>query len=325
MDSIVLLAKQPGLTSFSSLHNVKKALNTTKVGHTGTLDSFAQGLLVVCTGRFTRLAGHITEFDKSYKAVITFGSETDTLEYTGQVLYTADLPDENTVRKVVASFIGEQLQAPPAFSAIHIDGKRASDLARKGKEVEIPSRKIVVFDAHIEEIKLNENNLVEACLVNFKVSKGTYIRSLARDIGLKCNSRAHLTGLLRTQVGNFSLSDASGFSLLEDFTISNVYKQKDNKSADHFDDDQIKKEIIEKKQTVTKSVAKDCGFEIIDLVDESALLEFQNGKPLKNRLFVQDLYKLPVSSENAVFYNDVFYGLINKDDSGKIRYSFVIN
>ena len=87
MDKIVLLAKMPGITSFTSLYNVKRAFNTTKVGHTGTLDNFAQGLLVVCTGRLTKLAGNITEFDKSYKAVLHFGIETDTLDYEGSIVY----------------------------------------------------------------------------------------------------------------------------------------------------------------------------------------------------------------------------------------------
>ena len=112
MDKIVLLSKQPGVTSFTSLYNVKRAFNTTKVGHTGTLDNFAQGLLVVCTGRLTRLAGNITEFDKSYKAVIKFGSETDTLDYEGNIIRNAELPDEKTVREVINSFIGEQKQTP---------------------------------------------------------------------------------------------------------------------------------------------------------------------------------------------------------------------
>ena len=144
MDKIVLLAKQPGITSFNSLYNVKRAFNTTKVGHTGTLDNFAQGLLVVCTGRLTKLAGNIIEFDKSYKAVLRFGTETDTLDYEGQIIKEAALPDEQTVRKIVASFVGEQEQKPPVYSAIHVDGNRASELVRKGLDVELPSRKICV-------------------------------------------------------------------------------------------------------------------------------------------------------------------------------------
>lgn len=325
MDGIVLLAKQPGLTSFSSLHNVKKALNTTKVGHTGTLDSFAQGLLVVCCGRFTRLAGKITEFDKTYKAVIKFGQETDTLEYTGQVIKTADLPSKEKLLEAVNAFTGNLQQKPPAFSAIHVDGKRASDLARKGKGVEIPARPITVYKAEVQEIKENSAGQVEACLIEFKVSKGTYIRSLARDIGEACGSAAHLIGLYRTQVGSFNIEDSAAYSLLEEFNIENVYKQINAEQKDFFDDDFIKKEIVEKIKTVTKETAIDCGFYNIDLVDENALYEFQNGKPIKNRLYVQNLYDIPNSMECAVFYNERFTGLLNKNEEGKLSYSFVIN
>jgi len=325
MDGIVLLAKQPGLTSFSSLHNVKKALNTTKVGHTGTLDSFAQGLLVVCTGRFTRLAGKITEFDKTYKAVIKFGEETDTLEYTGNVIKTAELPSKEKLQEVLPSFTGEIEQFPPAFSAIHVDGKRASDLARKGKDVTIPSRKITVYKAELIETKDTCDGKVEACLIEFKVSKGTYIRSLARDIGNACGSAGHLIGLYRTQVGNFNIEEAAAYNLIEEFTIDNVYKQASEKQKDYFDDEEIKTQIKDKIKTVTKAVSQECGFYNIDLVDENSLYEFQNGKPIKNKLYKQNLYDIPASTECAVFYEGKFTGLLNKDETGKLKYSFVIN
>lgn len=325
MDGIVLLAKQPGLTSFSSLHNVKKALKTTKVGHTGTLDSFAQGLLVVCTGRFTRLAGKITEFDKTYKAVIRFGEETDTLEYTGNVIKSSELPSKEKLLEILPSFVGELNQQPPAFSAIHVDGKRASDLARNGQNVVIPSRKINVFRAELLELKLNETGLVEACLIECKVSKGTYIRSLARDIGYACGSTAHLLGLYRTQVGNFNIEDAAAFNLLSDFNIENVYKQVNSSVKDFYDDDFIKQEIVNKIKTVTKEVASECGFYNVDLVDEESLKDFQNGKPIKNKAYRQNLFDIPLNSECSVFYNEKFTGLLNKNCEGKIGYSFVIN
>ena len=209
-DGIVLLAKKPGLTSFASLHSVKKALGTTKVGHTGTLDSFAQGLLVVCTGRLTKLAGNITEFDKSYSAVIKFGEETDTLEYTGQVIRTAPLPSLEALTNALQKFTGNILQAPPSFSALHVNGKRASDLAREGKTVELPPRPITVFQANIIETKLSSEGFVEYCKIDFTVSKGTYIRCLARDIAKEAGSAGHLIGLYRTRVGNFDIKDAAG-------------------------------------------------------------------------------------------------------------------
>ena len=160
-DGIVLLAKKPGLTSFSSLHSIKKALGTSKVGHTGTLDSFAQGLLVVCTGRLTRLAGNITEFDKSYEAVIKFGEETDTLEYTGNIIKTAPLPTLEVLKEAISKYTGNIMQSPPSFSAVHVNGKRASDLAREGKAVELPPRPVTIFNAEIKETQADSQGLIE--------------------------------------------------------------------------------------------------------------------------------------------------------------------
>ena len=223
---IVLYAKQPGCTSFSSLFTIKKALNTTKVGHTGTLDSFAEGLLVVCVGNHTRLAGKITGFSKKYEAIIAFGTETDTLEYTGNPINQTNLPTLENLQKSLENFTGDILQAPPAFSAVHVDGKRASDLARDGKSFEIPKRPVTVFEAKILDVIFEDetNQTVKYAKIDFFVSKGTYIRCLARDIAKDCGSSAHLIGLLRTEVGSFKLEDAVGKSLLKDFTIENAIK-----------------------------------------------------------------------------------------------------
>lgn len=337
-DGIILFAKQPGPTSFKALNTIKKALSTTKVGHTGTLDSFAQGLLVVCTGRLTRLAGNITEFDKSYKAVIKFGEETDTLEYTGNIIKTAQLPSEIDFINAVKKFHGEIMQNPPLFSAIHLDGKRASDIARKGKEIEIPARPVKVFESSIEEIKKNSQGKVEYALINFSVSKGTYIRSLARDIGEACGSAAHLIGLYRTKVGNFNICDAAGFNKLQDFTIENAiamqqkqlnYK-KENIETKKFvvtpEELELQQETRNKIKDVDFETATLCGFDIIELNSTQAYEEFKNGKPLKSRNFSRNLYELKTESTIAVFNPDKkFTGLIEKDSEGKIKYKFVIN
>ena len=299
MDKIVLLAKQPGITSFTSLYNVKRAFNTTKVGHTGTLDNFAQGLLVVCTGRLTKLAGNITEFDKSYKAVIRFGIETDTLDYEGSVLKEASLPDEETVRKVVASFVGEQLQKPPVFSAIHVDGKRASELVRKGVEVELPSRKICVYDAKILDIEKDENGFVHSCLIDFSVSKGTYIRCLARDIGQACNSAAHLIGLFRTKVGNFNVENATGFDLLPPFDIKTCNEfaaQKKIKSE--ADDSVLQQKIVETARDFDEQTAVQCGFKILHLKDKESEQDFRFGRPLHKTFFTE---KVEITAPQDLF------------------------
>lgn len=216
-----MLAKKPGITSFSSLNIIKKSLGTKKVGHTGTLDSFAQGLLVVCTGSLTRLAGQITAFDKTYEAVIEFGAQTDTLDPTGVVIKNAPLPTLQALKESLKKFTGKIMQRPPEFSAIKIDGKRASDLQRAGKIAEIPAREITVYSSCLNEVQL-ENDRVKYARVTFSVSKGTYIRSLARDIGEDCKSAAHLVGLLRTSVGMFNLCDAAFADSLAPFTIADV-------------------------------------------------------------------------------------------------------
>ena len=340
MDGIVLLAKTPGKTSFSSLFNVKKALNTTKVGHTGTLDSFAQGLLVVCTGRYTKLVSNITSFNKTYLAVISFGKETDTLEYTGNVIATSKLPLLDDLQKALNSFQGPLLQEPPSFSAIHIDGKRASDLARSGKSVELAKRPITVYNSKLIDV-LMDGERVLSCLVEFEVSKGTYIRALARDIAKECNSVAYLSGLYRTKVGNFNVENAAGFSLINNFNIDNCLKveneylsankevcdfQKDSKKeySETSEDILIKKEVIEKIVTLDEKIAIECGFYPLHLKGGEQYFSFMHGKPLKKNYFCEYIESLKNEKTFAVFYDNAFCGLL-KNEQGFLSYSFVNN
>ena len=325
-DGIVLLAKKPGLTSFASLHSVKKALGTTKVGHTGTLDSFAQGLLVVCTGRLTKLAGCITEFNKNYSAVIKFGEETDTLEYTGEVIRTAPLPSIDSLNEAIKKYTGNILQAPPAFSAIHVNGKRASDLAREGKTVEIPPRPITVFSANLIETKLTDEGLVEYCKIDFSVSKGTYIRCLARDIAKEAGSAGHLIGLYRTRIGNFDIKDAAGTYELGKFTIDSAIEQSKIQNTERPDDTELKEEIRNTIRSFDKETSTLCGFTNLTLVDEQAEKDYCNGKPIRSALFGTNLHDLPNNTVCAVFSNtDLFRGLIEKESGGRLRHRFVIN
>lgn len=331
VDSIVLYAKQSGPTSFSSLNAVKHALNTRKVGHTGTLDSFAQGLLVVCAGRLTRLAGNITEFDKSYKAVIKFGEETDTLEYTGNVIRTAELPDLQSLKNAVKKYTGEQDQIPPDFSAIHIDGKRASDLSRQGKEIELPKRRITVYSAELIDYRLNDAGKVEYCQIDFSVSKGTYIRSLARDIANECNSAGHLAGLYRTKVGNFRIEDAAGYDLLQEFSIDSVIKNINNSEYQEQQiqflkakDEEIKQQIRDKKKFFSEETAIFCGFSVFHISDPVFADAFKNGQKLHNHFFIEDIR----NQDNklfAVFNGNDFIGLLERSLENRYSYKFVIN
>ena len=308
-NGVVLFAKQSGKTSFSSLNTIKHALHTKKVGHTGTLDSFASGLLVVCCGQLTRLASYITAFDKTYDAVIEFGSETDTLEWSGDIVKTAALPTRAQVEEAVAAHTGTLMQTPPRFSALHIHGERASDIARSGRSVELPSRNIIVYSAQVQEFLLIGDSAVQAVRVTFAVSKGTYIRSLARDIGMYCGSVGHLAGLRRISVGDFMLEEAAGAHLLKPFTIASVYEEItavrnapicDDDSAMHsvkksnvgnFEADETELQLqhcVRKKMLpMSEQLAVACGFDVLYIRAQHET-DFLHGRQLSEKMFTRE-------------------------------------
>jgi tRNA pseudouridine55 synthase len=199
---LVLLNKQPGVTSFQALHQVKKIFSTGKVGHTGTLDKFASGLLVVLVGRAVKLTPWFSSCDKRYSAGIRFGFETATLDPEGEVTAEAPVPDREAVEKALAKFRGDILQAPPAYSAIHINGVRSHELARSGVPVEPEKRPVTIYGLDLVSWEPPFAHIRVHC------SKGTYIRSLARDLALEAGSRAHLVSLERTGSALFRLEDA---------------------------------------------------------------------------------------------------------------------
>ncbi|SIQ00615.1 tRNA pseudouridine55 synthase [Alkalispirochaeta americana] len=203
---ILLLNKPPGISSARVLGPLKRCFSPGKIGHTGTLDPFASGLLVVLVGSGTRLSKWFTALDKQYTAILRFGEETDTLDPEGSVVATAPIPKESEVRAVLDSFVGTIEQVPPAYSAIHIDGKRAYERARKGEVVEIPSRSVTVTDLSIDPLDPDAGRY----RLHVSCTSGTYIRSLARDVGRAAGSVASLESLERSAVGAFSLDNAQG-------------------------------------------------------------------------------------------------------------------
>jgi tRNA pseudouridine55 synthase len=200
---LLLLDKEEGLTSFSALNLIKKRLGTGKVGHTGTLDKFAGGLLLVLAGRAVKLAPWFSRLDKEYEGTIRFGAETDTLDPEGDELFFGEIPSREAVEKVLPLFKGDILQAPPAYSAIHIAGKRASELARAGKKPEMKKRPVSVYSLEISFWAPPLAGIRLSC------SSGTYVRSLVRDLAAAAGSRASLAALKRTRVAGFDLSAAS--------------------------------------------------------------------------------------------------------------------
>lgn len=314
--SILLLAKQAGETSFSSLTAVKKSLKTSKVGHTGTLDSFADGLLVVLTGKLTRLVPHITNFNKTYLALIEFGKGTDTLDPTGKVIAQGLVPDEKIVLQSLKKFKGEIQQIPPAFSALHVNGKRSSDLCRAGESVELAPRKII-----IHSIKLLDF-YDKYALIEVSCSKGTYIRALARDIAKECGTVAHLKALRRTSVGPFLLKDAAGADKLGLFTISSLINKDENDFVGRQDDSAFLEEIKNSAKSMTVEIAKFCGFTPA-LLSRAYVQDFSNGRTLTNHSFYYE-YKPVENCEFAVFYPDLVFAGVVKKNNRKLSYGFVI-
>ena len=200
---IVLVDKEVNYTSRDIVNILCKVFNNKKIGHTGTLDPIASGVLVVLVGKYTKLGNVLTALDKEYIAEIKLGIKTDTLDITGEVLEKKDfLVDKEKVREVLESFLGEYHMEVPLYSAIKVDGKRLYQYAREKKKVELPIKNV-----RIEEIELLS---LKGDIIRFrvKVEKGTYIRSLIRDICEKLGTVGTMNSLVRIRQGNFRLEDA---------------------------------------------------------------------------------------------------------------------
>jgi tRNA pseudouridine55 synthase len=212
----LILDKPVGLGSTQAVGAVKRALREAgygkaKVGHGGTLDPLASGVLPVAIGEATKLAGRMLDSDKIYDFTVTFGAETDTLDLEGQVVATSEVrPTRAEVESVLPRFTGPIEQAPPAYSAIKIDGQRAYDLARAGEVVEMKKRAVT-----IHALSMLESD-ADSVTLTAHVSKGTYIRSLARDIAYALGTVGHVTMLRRTKAGPFSLKDAISLDILHE-------------------------------------------------------------------------------------------------------------
>ncbi|WP_162881944.1 tRNA pseudouridine(55) synthase TruB [Borrelia miyamotoi] len=216
MNGIILLNKKVGITSCSTLFPLKKYFSTSRVGHTGTLDKFASGLLVVLVGRYTKLSSYITSLDKEYVSEFEFGIETDTLDPNGRVVNTTDyIPNLEALTRGIRSFTGEIYQTPPRFSSVYFKGKRAYKLALNGESFKLKPRKINIHDIQILSYNIDSRILK----LRIECSKGTYVRSIARDLALSLGSFSYVKSLERTKVGDFRLNDAC---FCEDFNINSL-------------------------------------------------------------------------------------------------------
>ena len=218
MDGIIVINKEKDYTSHDVVAKLKKKLNISKVGHTGTLDPNATGVLPILIGKGTKFSKYLINHDKTYKAQIELGKKTDTADVEGNVIEEKPVDTEyikQNLVQVLESFVGKQEQVPPMYSAIKKNGKKLYEYARKGEKIEVEPRKIEIYK--IELVKYNKKNIdfIVSC------SKGTYIRSLCEDIAEKLNTVGYMKNLERLQVGEFNIEKSV---LIDDVNIENIEK-----------------------------------------------------------------------------------------------------
>lgn len=211
VNGIINVYKEKGYTSFDVVAKLRGILKQKKIGHTGTLDPDAQGVLPVCLGKATKVCDLLTDKNKEYKAVMLLGKVTDTQDVSGTVLQEREVcVSEQEVRDAVLSFVGGYEQVPPMYSALKVNGKKLCDLAREGKTVERKARPVQILSIEIEKIELPRVTMKVEC------SKGTYIRTLCQDIGEKIGCGACMERLLRTKVSKFFVEDALTLGQIEE-------------------------------------------------------------------------------------------------------------
>lgn len=243
MDGIIIINKPKNLTSHDIVYKVKKIVNE-KVGHTGTLDPMATGVLPLLIGKGTLCSKYLINHDKTYEVQLTLGIKTDTADSEGAIIEEKNISQEvfkkERIEEVLKTFLGKQEQIPPMYSAIKVKGKKLYEYARKGQKVEIQPRKIEIYEINL--LKVNQQKRQ----IEFKVScsKGTYIRSLCEDIAEKMGTVGYMSALNRTRVGNFSIEQAVLLEQLKKeeipyITIEELFKEKqeillDEKRLQHF-------------------------------------------------------------------------------------------
>lgn len=221
INGIINVYKEKGFTSHDVVAKLRGILHQKKIGHTGTLDPEAEGVLPVCLGNGTRLCDMLTDKDKTYRAVLLLGQSTDTQDTTGTVLSTCcQLPEAETVRNVIAGFAGPYEQVPPMYSALKVGGKKLYELAREGKTVERQARLVQIYGITIENLQLPRVTMTVSC------SKGTYIRTLCHDIGEKLCCGGCMESLLRLRVGAFELKDSLRLADIEKLQTAGLLEKK---------------------------------------------------------------------------------------------------
>ena len=303
MDGIILINKPKNNTSHDIVRKVKKLLNQ-KVGHTGTLDPNATGVLPLLIGKGTELSKYLINHDKIYEAILQLGEKRDTADIEGNVVEEKDVSesclDKTNIENIFKSFIGIQEQIPPIYSAIKVNGKKLYEYARKGENIEVQPRKIEIYS--MELIDVDKTN--KQIHFSVKCSKGTYIRTLCEDIAYKLQTVGYMKELKRTQVGEFKIEDAITIEQLEDIIKYRLKKEEikdniENNLEEKFEDG-AKNELKEKFKNSFNNNSKNNSFISIEEyfnnkeninLDERKLNLFLNGVKLTFNLN-NDIYKI---------------------------------
>ena len=267
MQGIIIINKPQGFTSQDVVSKTKKILNVKKAGHTGTLDPLATGVLPVLLGNYTKLSKYLIEHDKTYIAKIKLGERRVTGDQEGEVVETKsvnkELLEKTNVENVLNSFLGKQMQTPPIYSAIKVDGKKLYEYARKGIEVKIEPREIEVYNLDLLNIDLEENEIE----ISVSCSKGTYIRVLCEDISKRLDTVGYMKSLNRIIVDKFKIEDAIDFETLE--------KNKDNKEF-------LEKNIITMEKVFENLPKLILNSRKLELFFNGVLLTFKNPEGVYN-------------------------------------------
>ena len=320
-DGIVLLNKSRGISSFKAINKLKWIIGSGKVGHAGTLDPIAEGLLIVMINNATKFSDNLMKKDKEYFVELELGYETDTYDTEGEITekYEGNLNiSDEKILEVINSFTGEIMQVPPMYSAIKINGEKLYELARKGIEVEREARKVKIYS--IREINV-ENK--EKCRISFytEVSSGTYIRSLVRDIGRKLGVYATMTRLVRTKIDKYSIDESVSLEEIE--KKLNVGKEifEKNPVKDTSDDSSYNENNVDgngKIEKIIKFKSIECIFNY-----EKITLSEEKYKKLKNGMTVLVGFK-KFKDIHAVTENKLYCVYVKNEISGKKEFKGIV-
>ncbi len=284
MFGVINIYKPRGLTSHDVVGIIRKILKIKRVGHTGTLDPFAEGVLPICVGNATRLIDYFDD-DKEYLATVQFGSATDTYDIEGKITKTSNKKTNiNDIEKFLDNFKGEIMQFPPAFSAIKVDGKKLYEYARAGEQVKIEPRKVTIYK--LEFVEFDENK--QTAKLRIKCSKGTYIRSIANDLGEQIGCYAHLSALVRTQAGKFIVENSTKLP------IQIEQKKEEDKFLKYIISDNAQ-EIL---QSAIQSPLEALSLPILE-VQEDEHIKISHGNSIK-----KDLKNISSGDFLILFYNN---------------------